>query len=106
MISYLYPIKVEVCQGSRTQLEFEKLWDSFLGFNLLEITPFHWEKSAWNYFKCRKNGVTVTTLDSLIATCSIEYRIPLWKIDKDFIHMSKIIGIPLAEYVLMGSKKN
>jgi predicted nucleic acid-binding protein len=94
----ILPIQVEVCQGAKTKQEYDKLWDSFLGFNFLEITPYHWEKSAWNYFKCRKQGLAVTTIDCLIATCSLEYRIKLWTLDKDFSYMSKALGFELFKY--------
>lgn len=86
------PIHVEVCQGARTEEEFHKLWEAFLGFEILEITDRHWGLSAWNYFRCRKKGLTVSTIDCLIATLAKEYRIPLWTLDKAFPKMRGIIG--------------
>src|SRR5207247_374110 len=77
-------IQVEVCQGARTPEEFHRLWESFLGFEFLEIEDRHWGLSAWNYFRCRKKGITTATLDCLIATLAVEYRLPLWSIDHGF----------------------
>lgn len=49
-------IKVEVCQGAKTEEIFNQLWDSFLGFDNLVVEEPHWTLSAWNYFKCRKRS--------------------------------------------------
>lgn len=92
IICYTRPIQTEVCQGARSQLEFEKLWDAFLGFQLLSIKDHHWELCAWNYFRCRKKGITLSTFDCLIATIARNYRIPLWTLDKLFKKAQPVIG--------------
>lgn len=89
------PIQVEVCQGAKTEEQFEHLWDAFLGFNLLDIQDRHWGLTAWNYFKCRKKGITLSTLDCLIATLGKEYGIPVWSLDLAFSHMQPIIGFEI-----------
>lgn len=91
-ICYTNPIQAEVCQGARSQREFEQLWDAFLGFQLLAVQPHHWELAAWNYFRCRKKGVTVSTVDCLIATIARDYRTPLWTLDKLFKKTQPVIG--------------
>ncbi|MCX6119257.1 MAG: PIN domain-containing protein [Proteobacteria bacterium] len=92
IICYTNPIQTEVCQGAKSQLEFAKLWDAFLGFQLLPVREHHWELTAWNYFRCRKEGVTVATVDCLVATIAQSYRIPLWTLDKLFTKIQPIIG--------------
>ena len=94
-ICVLKPIQAEVCQGARSEGEFHQLWEAFLGFEFLEIADKHWGLSAWNYFKCRKRGLTVSTLDCLIATVARENQIPLWSLDKVFQHIQPIIGAEL-----------
>ncbi len=89
------PIQVEVCQGARSEFEFRRLWDAFLGFNFLEISRKHWELCAWNYYRCWKKGITPTTIDCLIATLAAEYRIELWSIDKVFKSLGPILGFDL-----------
>lgn len=95
LIYAVRPIQVEVCQGAKSEDEFHQLWSSFLGLEFLEITDKHWGLSAWHYFKCRKEGVTLTTLDCLIATVAREYRVPLWTLDKVFSRIQKSIGFDL-----------
>lgn len=94
-IFIIRPIQVEVCQGARAEEEFHKLWNAFLGFQSLQITDKHWGMSAWHFFKCRKRGFTVSTLDCLIATICREYQLPLWSFDKIFPKIQKIIGFEI-----------
>lgn len=86
------PIQTEVCQSAKTENEFRRLWDAFLGFACLGITDNLWGLAAWNYFACRKKGVTPSTMDCLIATLAREYRVPLWSLDKHLPRMQPIIG--------------
>ncbi len=97
LICVIRPIQVEVCQGARTEEEFHKLWESFLGFDFLEITDRLWGLSAWNYFKCKKRGIHPSTLDCLIATLSKEYSVPLWTLDQGFKKMQILIGFEFAQ---------
>lgn len=85
-------IQVEVCQGARTEEEFSRLWDAFLGFEFLEVTTRHWGMSAWNFFRLRKKGKTLTTVDCLIGTLSAEYGVPLWTLDKTLRDAHSVIG--------------
>lgn len=98
IICYSNPIQAEVCQGARTQREFEKLWDAFLGFHPLEVKKSHWEQTAWNYFRCRKKGISVSTIDCLIATTAQSYRVPLWTLDKVFTKMQPVLGFDLKAF--------
>ena len=95
LIYLVRPIQVEVCQGARSEEEFQMLWDSFLGFQFLEITDRHWGLSAWNYFKCRKKGITLSTVDCLIATLAKEYQAELWSLDKVFKQVQPVIAFQL-----------
>lgn len=92
------PIQVEVCQGARTEEEFHRLWDGFLGFDFLDITTKHWGISSWNYFRLRRKGKTLSTLDCLIGTLSAEYGVPLWSLDKELKSAHSILGFDLYEY--------
>ncbi len=89
-------IQVEVCQGAKSEETFHTLWESFLGFEVLEITDRHWGLSAWNYFACRKKGITPSTVDCLIGTLAKEYRIPLWSLDQIFKKIQPILGFELV----------
>ena len=89
------PIQVEVCQGAKTEQEFHQLWDALLGFEFLEISTKIWGISAWNFFRLRKKGKTLATLDCLIGTLSAEYGVPLWTLDKPLQKAHSVIGFDL-----------
>ena len=99
LIHAVRPIQVEVCQGAKTEAEFHKLWNAFLGFDFLEITDKHWGLSAWNYYKCRKKGITLSTLDCLIATMGKEHGVPVWSLDKSFHQIAPVIGVEEFTYL-------
>lgn len=84
-------IQDEVAQGARSERLFRQVWESLLGFDYLEVTDQLWQKSAWNYFKCRKLGLTLGTLDCLIATVAATEEIPLWTLDKTLLSAQKSI---------------
>lgn len=94
-VFYTKIIQTEVAQGARTHTEFQTIWENFLGFDELVVWDEHWEQSAWNYFRCRKKGLTTSTVDCLIATLSVTYRVPLWTHDKLFLQLQPIIGFDL-----------
>ncbi len=89
------PIQMEVCQGAKTTEQFKKLWESFLGFPILEVTDQTFELAAWNYFRCRRKGLTLSSMDCLIATLSLQYRVALWSEDKIFQKLEKTLGLSL-----------
>ncbi len=88
-------IQVEVTQGARTETEFHRLWESFLGFPSLEVTELNLGKSASNYFRAKKKGITLTTLDCVIATLAVEANMSLWTLDPIFVRLAPIIGLEL-----------
>lgn len=88
-------IQVEVAQGAKSETQFHDLWNAFLGFDHLEITDKHWGQAAYHYFKCRKAGMTIGTIDCLIATLSHDYQIPLWTLDATLKKARSVIGFTL-----------
>lgn len=97
LIHVIRPVQVEVCQGARSPEEFHKLWDAFLGFSFLEVNDAHWGKAAWNFFTCRKRGITLSTLDCLIGTIAAEYRVPLWSVDRIFEKAQPVLKFDLFQ---------
>ncbi len=85
-------IQLEVCQGARTKEQFLKLWDGFLALEFLEFKDQFWQISAVNYFKCKKRGITLSTVDCMIATLAQQYSIPLWSNDKIFKRINSVLG--------------
>lgn len=86
-------IQLEVCQGARTEEQFQRLWDAFLGFHFLPIEKHHIGLSAYHFFRCRKKGITIGTIDCLVGTIAAANQVPLWTLDKNLIRAAPLIGI-------------
>lgn len=77
-------IVTEVLRGARNRREQKILQENF---NLLESLPFH-EKDYWKAailgFDLARKGVTVKTIDLLIAQLAHQHRLTLIHQDSDF----------------------
>ncbi len=84
----------EVLQGSRDQIEFEKLKEYFdtIPIYFLKFGKVSFERAAMLNVRCRMSGITVrSTIDLLIAETAIENDLSLLHNDSDFENMSRII---------------
>jgi predicted nucleic acid-binding protein len=88
-------ILTEVLQGFQNQKEFEIAKDLLLGMPFMAMVGREIAlASAENYRSLRKRGVTVRkTIDILIGTFCIHYRLPLLHDDRDFEPMVKFLAL-------------
>jgi len=79
-------ILTEVLQGFRNDKEYKTAKKALTSLNIYEMLGIEIAlKSAQNFRKLRKQGITIRqTADVIIATYSIENKIPLLFSDKDF----------------------
>ena len=93
-------VYMELLQGARTEKDYELLQKYFCTqrFYDLKNGPASYEAAAMNYFKCRKNGVTVnSTIDMIIAQIAVENDLFLLHDDTDYSNIAKVIT-ELKEY--------
>lgn len=77
-------IAMEVLQGTANEFGFKKVLADMCAFNNLAIDWVIYMQSARLGFELRRQGVTVPTIDILIATTAIENNCILWHQDKHF----------------------
>lgn len=83
-------IRTELLQGAKDkkhQAEIKRLLEP------VTLQPFSedlWDEAASFYLKVRERGITLTTIDSLIATQAILSEAPLWSLDRIFVKISDI----------------
>jgi len=88
-------ILTEVLQGFQPDREFRTARDLLLSFPFMPMGGQTLAlESATNYRLLRKKGVTVRkTIDVMIGTFCIHYRLPLLHDDRDFDPMVKHLGL-------------
>jgi predicted nucleic acid-binding protein len=81
------PIVVtEVLRGTQDNSRYNLALEMLMSVAMLDVpTPLvRFEQAARLYLTCRNDGVTPSTVDSLIAACAIAHDIPLLHADSDF----------------------
>ncbi|MCH7516377.1 MAG: PIN domain nuclease [Bacteroidetes bacterium] len=88
-------ILAEVLQGFRSNKDYREAKSILRAFPCLELCGIEIaEKSAENFRKLRKKGITIRkTIDVIIATFCIENDISLLHIDNDFLLFQKHLGL-------------
>ncbi len=78
------PVLVELIQGARTEKERDFLKNRIEGLHWLTVTDMHWHEAADLSFGWRRKGVTVSTVDALLAVVALSYDCSLLHKDSDF----------------------
>jgi hypothetical protein len=89
------PVVAELRRGLRSRRERERVLPHLLGCHLLEQPPALWEEAGDLGAKLRGVGVTVKTMDLLIATYALVHDVPILTTDTDFPLMHRA-GVPLV----------
>lgn len=65
-------------------------------WEMLEADGFQTYREAASIFRLgRRKGVTLTTIDALIAAIALEHGASVFTFDKDFSRIARITGLPL-----------
>ncbi len=87
-------VLTEILQGLTRDVErierYLSLWD------MLEPNGFSTYREAAAIFRlARAKGVSLTTIDTLIAAIALEHRATVFTLDKDFSRIARITNLPL-----------
>ncbi len=83
------PILVELVQGARNQGEKEMIQQYFQGVHWLPVQDHHWHEAADLSYDLRRKGITLSAMDTLIATLASDYHCTLLHRDSDFERIPK-----------------
>src|SRR5216110_2443693 len=65
-------------------------------WEMLEPRGFQTYREAAAIFRlARSKGVSLTTIDALIAAIALEHRVSVFTLDKDFTRIARLTGLPL-----------
>ena len=88
-VAVVGPVVVELIQGCRNETEKMDIEQSLQGLLWLSVLDRHWHLSAQLAFDLRRRGVTVSAIDTLIATMAIDYGCQLLHQDQDYDFIAK-----------------
>lgn len=87
----------EILQGIKRPQDFIRLKEYLDPFPLIEIAREHYIKAAELMNHLSRNGIQVSTIDSLIATTAIINDCHLYTNDRDFYHISRYSKLKLLK---------
>lgn len=77
-------IRTEILQGARDRRHQEMLKGLLSPIGVEALPEGLWEEAPLYYLRARERGVTLTTIDCLIAVHSLLLRCPLWSLNQVF----------------------
>jgi predicted nucleic acid-binding protein len=91
-------ILTEILQGIRSQKEYAQVENLFNSLLYLEMDKDTFILAAEIYKSLRLRGITIRkTLDCMIASVAIKYKIPLLHNDRDYMPIEKYCGLETAK---------
>ncbi len=88
-------IAQEVLQGLKDEEDFQWVKTRLLMLPWLEITQQSYLAAARLSREVRYGGVTLASVDALIAAVVTQYDAVLWTLDKDFVRAARVLPLRL-----------
>ena len=94
------PITLELLRGARDTSDYQQLAALLGGLTLLPITPERWREAAQLGFQLRRqHGITVASVDLLVAAVAIAHRAVLVHRDSDFDLIARHLPLTVESHV-------
>jgi len=94
-VQLLGAVRQEILTGIREHTKFRKIRSELRDFEDVALTFEDYENAASMSNLCRQSGIAATPIDMLICAVS---QLRGWRVftaDRDFIHFSKVLRIPM-----------
>jgi predicted nucleic acid-binding protein len=88
------PVVTELRRGLRSRAERTRIIPLLLGCHLLAEPPAMWEEAGDLGYALGRQGITVKTIDLLVAIYALSHAVALLTTYSDFAHMQRA-GAPL-----------
>ncbi len=83
------PVWLELLRGAGDESFYTTLRDFLRGVPLLPLDEAFWEGAYRLGFTLRREGLTVPSMDIVIAAAAIRFQVPLWHQDRHFDLISR-----------------
>lgn len=98
-VAMVPPVRTELLGGTRSAAEWDRLASRLAGLHLIPFEDVDWETAASWKSKLRRSGLTVPTLDLLIAAPTVRAGAILLHADNDFDRAAQHIGLRVESLV-------
>jgi len=96
-VCYTGIILTELLQGIRSDAVFKQIEKHFDALEFIELSKEEYVRAAALSQKCRRAGISASTIDYLIAATAIENSCSLLTTDKDFQHIASVSALSLVK---------
>ena len=96
-VQLIGPIRQELLSGIKTKNQFNKLKKHLSAFPDLPLVSRDFELAAEFYNLARSKGIQGSNTDFIICSLAHTHKMPIFTIDKDFVHYASILPIKLYE---------
>lgn len=88
-------IRQELLSGIKAPTGFNTLKHALAAFEDMPLATQDYEKAAEVFNTCRAGGVQGSSTDFLMCAVSINYQLPIFSVDNDFLGYQKYVGVAL-----------
>ncbi len=89
------PVRQELLSGIKSLTQFNQLRDALAAFPDEPLTTHDFERAAEFFNRCKGKGVQGSHTDFLICAAAVNRKLPVFSLDKDFIHFQKHLPLVL-----------
>ncbi len=98
-VALVPPVRTELLGGTRSPAEWERLRTRLGGLPMIPVLDEDWEQVAAWAFQLRRRGLTVPTVDLLIAAPAHRAKAILLHADADFDRAAPELGLKVESLV-------
>ncbi|MFH1860241.1 MAG: PIN domain-containing protein [bacterium] len=84
------PVLFEILRGAKDKREYQSLWEKFSALDMLPVTDEVWQYSYSLSFALKTKGITIPSIDTLIASIALVHDCTLLHKDKHFEMIKEI----------------
>ena len=89
------PVRQELLSGIKDAAQFERLRAALAAFPDEPLTAQDFERAAQYFNLCKAQGVQGSNTDFLICAIAVQRKLPVFSVDKDFMHFQKCLPLTL-----------
>jgi predicted nucleic acid-binding protein len=89
------PVLVELYQGARSLSELKGIKTALSVLHALDTNESIWEKGGMLSFELKRKGLTMKTMDIILASLAIHHNCYLYSLDKDFETIARYSNLML-----------